>query len=296
MDKTSDDLIEDLSDKKVNQIYIWRAEVNSARNLCVCSRSTSSVMAVPPAPGASKDALPNSASSTALDSDNRPDSTRKPIDPSGPSCQPAEPANPFNPRGAPATSLALKLGCPVCTAPIDENVKLEVLRKEGEMGLVRGQVSTRSETSLNNMTECVSGHKYEPPKPTRWERVVSKPLKGLKKATSLGDEKSSGKSKSTVKGKAKAIFKPLKKLLKVSSKNTLSSNGSADEPPIRPRATEMYHAYRPGAQDAGTSRGSVETLLSALSDEERKRPGLTIDESAARLRRAQRLLDRTGRK
>lgn len=55
----------------------------------------------------------------------------------------------------------------------------------------------------------------------------------------------------------------------------------------RPRATEIYAQYRLDASSAG----SVATLA-GLSDDERRRPELTIDESAARLRRAARLLDR----
>ncbi|KAI1415926.1 hypothetical protein F5Y13DRAFT_140164 [Hypoxylon sp. FL1857] len=287
--------IEQFSSVKVNQIDIWRNEVNKARNYCVCSKPT---MVAPRPQGAIKDAVPNSSSSTAIDSDNRPESTKQPIDNSGPSHQPAkpaepaEPANPFNPRGAPATSLALKLGCPVCAELIDESVTFEVLRERGERGLVRGRASTRSEASFSNVGQIVSHDKYKSPASVRVKRAVSKPLQQLKRAASFEDEKSSDKSKSKGKGKAKAVFGPLRKLLRWSSKESLSSDG----PQTRPRATEMYHAYRVNAVEAEeTSAGSVETLLSSLSDE-RKRPRLTIDESAARLRRAQRLLERERKK
>ncbi|KAI0841983.1 hypothetical protein F5Y06DRAFT_165494 [Hypoxylon sp. FL0890] len=288
---TSENVIEKLSDKQVNRIDIWRAEVNSARNYCVCSRPTT---AAPSGQGARKDAVPPSASSTAIDSDIRPESTPQLVDVSGPSRQPAEPANSSNPRGVPTTSLALKLGCPVCAAPIDEDVSFEVLRRWGESGLVRGRVSPRSSASIHDIRKCVSHQNYKTPATMRFKRAVSKPLQHLKRVTSSGDEKSSEKSKS--KGKGKAVLRPLRKLLKGSSKETLSSNAETDEPRIRPRATEMYRDFRPDAGGAGTSAGSVETLLSALSDDERKRPGLTIDESAARLRRAQRLLEKERQK
>ncbi|KAI0141072.1 hypothetical protein F4776DRAFT_661894 [Hypoxylon sp. NC0597] len=270
----------------MNQIDIWRTEVNSARSYCVCSKPTTATSA---SQDASKDALPTATSSTAIDSDNRPESTHQLTDISGPSHQPA---NPSDHRGTPPTSLALKLGCPVCSAPIDESVSFQLLRRQGEQGLVRGRASPRSVASINNLRETSSYDKYKPPATTRFKRAVAKRFQNLRKAASFEYEKYSARGENKTKEMGKAVLRPLIRLFKGSSKETLSSNVGPDGARLRPRATEMYQAYRTGVQETGTSAGSVETLLSALSDDERRRPRLTIDESAARLRRAQKLLER----
>ncbi|OTA92137.1 hypothetical protein M434DRAFT_396688 [Hypoxylon sp. CO27-5] len=272
-----------------NRIEIWRTEVSLAQSYCVCSKPT---IATAANQVTSKDALPTSTSSTAIESDNHPESTQQSTDISGPSHQPAEPANPYDHRGAMQTSLALKLGCPVCSARIDESVSFQLLRRQGERGLVRGRASPRSVMNIDNLKETSSYDKYKPPATTRFKRAVAKPFKNLRKASSFEYEKYSARGENKTMEMGKAVLRPLMKLFGGSSKWTLSSDVGPDGARIRPRATEMYHAYR---EETGTSAGSVETLLSALSDDnERRRPGLTIDESAARLRRAQKLLERNG--
>ncbi|KAI1107532.1 hypothetical protein F4804DRAFT_297273 [Jackrogersella minutella] len=269
--------LKELSDDKIERIEIWALEVDSARRYCVCSNPTKHK----PANRTGKNPLSGSTSSTAVDSDNPPESSSQ---------------EPTKPTEAVTSPVALRLGgggllgntleCPMCLAPVNEDVSFVELRERGEAGLVRrGDDSPRSVASLNDISKPTSYRNYKTPASQRIKKAVAKPFARLKEAATTEDEKFKGK----------AVLKPLKRLFRRESKQSLSSDGGG-EPHVRPRATEMYRAYRTEAQTPATAAGSVETLLSALSDDDddgaRRRPGLTIDESAARLRRAQKLLQR----
>ncbi|KAI1188237.1 hypothetical protein F5B17DRAFT_282046 [Nemania serpens] len=66
---------------------------------------------------------------------------------------------------------------------------------------------------------------------------------------------------------------------------------SRDEPPLRSNGTGMYHDLCDGTGAADYDDEDDE-MSSTVSDDEGKRPTLGIDKSAARLRRAQRLLNK----
>ncbi|KAI2468097.1 hypothetical protein F4781DRAFT_399854 [Annulohypoxylon bovei var. microspora] len=273
----------ELSDEKVKQIYIWRTEVTSSDVPCACSKPTipepdpvsrSKSKSKGKGKGKGKAVARrgtqqiSGSSSTAMDSDNQPEPLQ-------------ERTNPFHSHGP----LSLKYGlfireetpCPMCEAPIDSGVIFTRIGARGEKALVRGNPSPRSASSLRYLSDVVSYDQYKTP-PKAWlKKTARKPLNHIKRAITPEDEKSKGKQ----------VLKPLLRLLRRSSMESLDS--SVEQPlTVRPRATEMYHTLPSNAESSGA--GSVETLLSGLSDDERRRPKLTIDESAARLRRAQRLL------
>ncbi|KAI2640417.1 hypothetical protein GGS26DRAFT_158155 [Hypomontagnella submonticulosa] len=258
-----------LSEAKLNVIIIWLAEVNAARKYCVCSKPT---LDGTDNHNITTDTPPASASGTAVSSDYY---SRPSLRQSAPSLAPA------------STSVSLKLGprrnrppCPMCSSQIDESVSFLSLRDHGEEGLVRKKASPRSVASIGNLseTEATDHRQYMTPTGRRVKTAVPRPIQQLQ---SPPDKKS----------KRKRILEPIMKLFKRPGHGEESCDDAEEEPEIRPRATEMYQAFRPNADNSKTS---IETAAS-LSDDECKRPKLAIDESAARLRRAQKLLDKTNK-
>ncbi|KAI0890059.1 uncharacterized protein GGS22DRAFT_149887 [Annulohypoxylon maeteangense] len=272
----------ELTDEKVRQIYVWRTEVEYSQTRCICSNPTM----IEPEPakkakGESKGKGKGKAvarrgghrteasSSTAMESDIQPE----------PSQEPAAP------REIPLTvGIFVREGdpCPMCKTPVNEGVLFSKIEGSGERAIVCTNASSRSMTSLNRISDVLSFRQYKTPPRTWLKRKARKPLEQIKRAVTPEDEKFKGKQ----------VLKPLMDLLKRRSSLESVSSGPAT---VRPRATEMYHTV-PSENDKLRARaGSVETLLSSLSDDdddERGRPKLTIGESAARLRRAQRLLDK----
>ncbi|KAI2629840.1 hypothetical protein GGR54DRAFT_281632 [Hypoxylon sp. NC1633] len=255
--------------RTVEKVDIWRAEVESSTICCSCSEPTNSEPRTVPI----LHSILHSTSSAAAGSVNPPGSSQ-------------QSTTPFNP----STSVALQLGgpsggppaCRLCGLPIDEDVALVRFRERGDQALLRSGASPRSEPSILHTGGVRSWRHYKKPGAGRFKRAIDDPLRPLKRlqnAVSAIDEKSAGKR----------ILRPIKRLFR-GSRQSLSSD---DGPKPRPRATEMYRAYRADAVPGeGSGAGSVETLDGLSDDDDRGRPRLTIDDSAARLRRAQRLLEK----
>lgn len=261
-------------------IHTWREEVTSSWSYCGCTRPT---ISSGPVGGASNTgAISASASSTAVGSANRPESSRQ----TSPSHQPPNPLeDPIKSSSAssrhdifrdpPLSSRSIasnlkpredRLICSRCGLRIDRDVSLRQPKGHNEEGLICRRLSPPSTADIERIPEL--GEPHIGP----WARYPQKAFKKLKRQSTRGESK------------GKRILKPLLRLLK-GKKETLSSTGDgSDNGPLR---TEMYRAYR---LDANVDAGSVETLA-ALSDDEYRRPRLTIDESTARLRRAQKLLN-----
>ncbi|KAI1459077.1 hypothetical protein F4805DRAFT_422528 [Annulohypoxylon moriforme] len=269
----------ELSDEKVRQIHVWRTEVECSQTQCICSNPT---VVEPESAGRAKSKSKDkgkgkavlrrgggqrteaSTSSTAMESDIQPEPLLRPA--SSPRRTPIT-VGFFVPEGEP---------CPMCETPVNEGVMFERIGARGEKAIVCTNASSRSMSSVNRLSDVLSYQQYKTPPKTWLKRKARKPLDQIKRAVTPEDEKSKGKQ----------VLRPLLGLLRRSS----SDSSSSGPPTVRPRATEMYHTV-PSREDSDIA-GSVETLLSGLSDDERGRPKLTIDESAARLRRAQKLLER----
>ncbi|KAI1382086.1 hypothetical protein F4677DRAFT_14752 [Hypoxylon crocopeplum] len=264
----------EVSHRTITRINIWRAEVKSTETYCSCSAPA---IREPD----SKDALLTSTANTAVASEIPPEPPQQPV--VQPVVQPAPaPSGPATFLAGPSDGPPI---CPICLLPIDEGVSFARLREHGDEGLVRSRSSPRSEASIKGIGDVTSSKDYTTPRKIRIRRAVKRPLRPFKRAKMVVASK--GK-----KFKKKRIVRRVKRLFK-GSKDSVSS----DDHKIRPRATEMYRAYRydakPEADAANADAGSVETLDGLSDDSERRRPRLTIDESAARLRRAQKLLGKT---
>ncbi|KAI0383937.1 hypothetical protein F5Y04DRAFT_24278 [Hypomontagnella monticulosa] len=276
---SGEDVSPGLSETKLNVINIWIAEVKAARKYCVCSKPT---MDGTDNWNINKDVYtqpqPASGSGTAVSSD---------FDlqyfPSGAGASTSAP-----PKLA-APSRRSRPPCPMCSSQIDEGVTFLSLRDRGEEGLVRKKTSPRSMASIGNLTEteAIDHRHYRAQTARRVKEAVMKPIQKMKSPADNNNKDS----------KRKRILQPIKKLFKKSGEKSEEGDKGGEEEEeeqeqeenTRPRATEMYKEYRPNATK---SKSSLETVASP-SDDERRRPRLAIDESAARLRRAQRLLDRS---
>ncbi|KAL7629438.1 hypothetical protein AAE478_000958 [Parahypoxylon ruwenzoriense] len=277
-----------VSNPKFERIDIWRSEVNSTRIYCVCSAPATPGL---DSHGASKDALPISTSSTAVGSDSRAESTHQfPVSPipttsnvssdyhwetSQISHQP--PAQPEARRSKLAIS---KKGlpddrqiCAVCSSRVDTDVSYMSFKEDGTSGFIRTNRSPRSVASIKKLKEVVSSKNYKTPRSMRVERAIKAPFKRLKNAALPVDDTSRRRRIVT------RLFGDPKQ----------PKPSTDDEQKTHPRATEMYYLLRPDVDP-----GSVETLA-GLSDDERRKPGLTIDQAAARLRRASKLLGKTSK-
>ncbi|KAI1208909.1 uncharacterized protein F4807DRAFT_429917 [Annulohypoxylon truncatum] len=265
----------ELTDEKVRQIYVWRTEVEYSKTQCLCSgpsmvdpsftrRAKSEGKGKGKAVARRGVQRTEASSSTAMDSDIQPE-----------------------PHGTPPRDSPPQIGlfipeedpCPTCDSPVNAGVMFLKVGVKGERGIVCTNPSPRSTTSVNRLSDVLSYQQYKTP-PKAWlKQKARKPLEQIKRAVTPENENS----------KRKQVLKPLLGLLRKSSTDSLSSG----PPTVRPRATEMYHTVP--SRDDLLRAGSVKTLLSGLSDDDddgRGRPKLTIDESAARLRRAQRLLEK----
>ncbi|KAI1779887.1 hypothetical protein F4818DRAFT_400964 [Hypoxylon cercidicola] len=271
------------------KIAIWRDEVNLSQKYCVCSR---------PRIGST----PTGSSTTAADSSDYTESSSPLLLSSPPSATQArhydlwkDSSTESNPSSNPsddsvkARSIVVSIHsknepftCSTCGAPIDMNVAFAQLRDRGDEGFVRKWSSPRSDASLI--------HKESPPDLAivewyrnfkhRANKIEAVRNVGNKIAATLEDEKSTGK---------RILGRPLSKLFK-GNKKKLSSLSEGDRK-NRPRATEMYNVYH---SESSSDLGSIGIQWS-LSDGEYRRPRLAIDDAAARLRRAQRLLGKANK-
>ncbi|KAI0020155.1 hypothetical protein F4780DRAFT_743050 [Xylariomycetidae sp. FL0641] len=251
---------------RFDRIDIWRNEVSSSRIYCVCSAPA--ILA--------EDAASLSGSSTALSS-----SSGNPVEPTVRPIDRIHALPRFLARQS-RSRLVLEekkssegeADCPVCASPTD-GVSYVSFSKDGS-GLVRLAAASRSEDALRKFEED------GPAKSKQAKRRLLKTMSMIFKGPRPFDLSTSIR-KSPLSGKGAIIDK----------KTGPTSQGEN----IR-MATEMYQALRPRdrANEIGASdQGSVETL-GVMSDDERKKPQLTVDASAARLRRAQKLLDKTLRR
>ncbi|KAI1385047.1 uncharacterized protein F4822DRAFT_433574 [Hypoxylon trugodes] len=274
----------EMNENKVRRIYIWRAEVRHARKFCQCSRPTG----LPPKPPGSSDkgknVLLTSTSSTAVESDNRPESSLQQAD------EPSTPFPNFPPAILDRDPFDDEPLCPVCSLPIGEGLQFAELREQGEAGLINNMISSRSAPShLKNMAEVHSvTQRLRKGRRARFKRQVSRHLRRLK----IEAAQHAGEAKEKVKKQAMRVVRPILKLF--GKKDPLPPHIVLIDRGLRPRATEMYMRYRPDYASLGDTAND---LLSAIDDDDsaRGRPKLTVDETADRLRRAQRLLDRMNR-
>ncbi|KAI0898234.1 hypothetical protein F4806DRAFT_351429 [Annulohypoxylon nitens] len=272
----------ELSSEKVRQIIVWRTEVDYSRTHCICSTPTmlQTSRATPSRSGSEdKDKDEGKGKGKAVDRGGQQtgesSSTAIESDIPEPKDVPVH-VGMFIPEGDP---------CPTCATPVNEGVKFKPVAASGDNAIIWTNASARSTSSLNRLSDVISYRQYQTP-PKTWLQRAKKPVQKIKRAVTPDHEKS----------KRKAVLKPLMGLLRRRSSTGSNSSGPLT---VRPRATEMYHTV-PDAVPPGAA-GSVETLLSGLSDsdddnhDKRGRPKLTIDDSAARLRRAQRLLEKQKR-
>ncbi|KAI5866614.1 hypothetical protein GGS23DRAFT_279446 [Durotheca rogersii] len=283
------------SNPKFDRIDIWRTEVNRARKYCVCSAATASGFG---SNRVSKDAPPLSSSSTAVGSDSRTELSQHHIALSHPAASNDSSDN--HPESAPSAQSARRplasseaprsktstpdTGrsdnqnpniCAVCSSRVDTEVSYLPLTEDGSSGFVRTNRGPRSVASIKKLKEAVSSKNYKTPRSMRINRAIKAPFKHLKNVALPPDRTS----------KRRRI---VSKLFGNASGYASSSD---DEQKPRPRATEMYYLLRPDVDP-----GSVETLagLSDDDDDERRKPGLTIDQTASRLQRALKLLEKNG--
>ncbi|KAI0013484.1 hypothetical protein F4779DRAFT_397200 [Xylariaceae sp. FL0662B] len=265
------------------RIDIWRTEVSSSPIFCVCSE--------PPAPpaaesseetdtgrgGSTSQLVPGTAPASAPKSDNTaagglglPRSLKQRLSTRH------RPRLLFKAKSA-ADAPHTHRVCAVCLLPVEEDVLFVSFRGDGSAKVRLSEVARMSEVPL-----------YKGPMKERLVNTLSGIFKGSNRLPSSDDgpavaaaapetETGTGIGAATGTGKGAAI-----------------ESKQAGEGEGEPRGgTAMYHALRGGEGDGGVDddEASVATL-GALSDgdDERRKPQLTIDETAARLRRAQKLL------
>ncbi|KAI1466746.1 uncharacterized protein F4812DRAFT_432658 [Daldinia caldariorum] len=191
--------------------------------------------------------------------------------------QAATPESPIDSGLSSLTAHARKPGrrgppkCAVCRFPFDGNTKFEKLREFGEMGLVRCG-SPRSVYSLDKETK----NKLGPQSSflAFGTRKRQRPKQTTTKDSSISDSFENFKSRSR------------RSLTSFRTKFFDWFDNDHTIPEDRPRATEAYAQYR--CHDTPTA--SMEDLWSG--DDNYRKPELTLDETAARLRRAAHLLSR----
>ncbi|KAI1798543.1 hypothetical protein F4811DRAFT_198535 [Daldinia bambusicola] len=263
-----------IESRKVRMIEAWVSEVKATPKYCQCSR-TRVLPRIEEGAGTSK-------SSSLVSGSNQSDRVSASLITYSP--------NPASSRWRPK--------CSVCGMPFDDSTKFEKLRELEGVGLVRSG-SPRSVLNLRKGKKFKSASQ-----PSSFELRI--PEKQRVEHMSL-KERLSGSLKSF-----KSLSKNLGRMT-VESSRRLKAKGMESlrslktkilewprrKPPLfddccavrtdRPRATEAYAQYRRHA----TTTGSVEDPGDWSGDDDPRKPGLTIDESAARLSRAARLLNRT---
>ncbi|KAI0854242.1 hypothetical protein F5Y00DRAFT_222602 [Daldinia vernicosa] len=248
-----------LSNRKLRVIETWRAEVKSTQNYCVCSR---------PCLGSSESTneASESTSTTSVGIDSNPQSSHQ-----SDSTESTPPVT-LSPTDITDSELLGKPTCPNCQLLIDRDVSLNELNECGETGLVR-KGSPRSLSGLDKLDEiilCYQDLAADKPKKSKIKDHLLNPITNLK---SLGSKTvaSSG-----------TLNKGMRSLRSLKAKKSSSPGDNVvSVRSNRPRATEIYAQYRCDASSAESS------------DDERKRPMLSIEERRDRLRRARSLARRT---
>ncbi|KAI8960915.1 hypothetical protein F5Y11DRAFT_247415 [Daldinia sp. FL1419] len=270
-----------LSGRKIRMIESWVSEVLSNPGFCTCSR-------------------PDIAPPRITDEESPSTSTLAAIPEDEPQSHRSSSVRIKHPSGS--SSINIGSGrpnlssCPSCQSPLDEAISLKKLRELEDLSFVR-KGSPRSSAGSSKLSPIpVVGDGHKPiALPKHKPIVIAKPekrmgpskeqlLKPFQKLKVFGSRTvaTSRRLKAKVLG-----MKSLRIRLMERQGKLPQSGDDVEARASRPRATNVYAQYRLNASSAG----SVETLA-GLSDDERRRPGLTVDESAARLRRAARLLNR----
>ncbi|KAI0164885.1 hypothetical protein GGR57DRAFT_215745 [Xylariaceae sp. FL1272] len=164
------------------------------------------------------------------------------------------------------------LHCPICDLPND-SVVYESLNGDGK-GLVRRSVSPRSASSVQPIeSESKIGSRKQ--SLIRAITYVFRPHRGLGLPRHSDSQRGTGTP-----------------LLKLDSESAERGSVSPTTDKLNlASSTNMYHLLRRDVQNDGIPPASEGTLLS--EDLERKKPRLAIEESAARLERANLLLNKS---
>ncbi|KAI1159112.1 hypothetical protein F5B18DRAFT_41735 [Nemania serpens] len=263
-------------DSKLDRIEIWRNEVAASRLCCTCSAPT---VQAGPRRSSSPSRLPTTS--------NLYKNIAKLA---GPLSLDRDEGNPFfsftasgsEQGGSLRPSERTSHNCSVCASPID-GVAYKWLSSDGS-GLVLARNSPpRLLSSLKSREtgEPATEGQAQWMGKLLWERVSQ-----LFRHTN-GEEppQSCEPSESTSIQRQRADTGAL---------NTpITMIRSRNEALLRRNGTEMYHNLRDRTGLGGTADNDGEDeMISTVSDDEGKRPTLGIDKSAARLRRAQRLLNK----
>ncbi|KAI8632321.1 hypothetical protein F5Y19DRAFT_359561 [Xylariaceae sp. FL1651] len=264
---------------KFDRIDIWRTEVASSQIYCACSALALQVMQADPCEssrssmgmasisdlgsstgaGYSRDSV--TTASYPLKEQKRPKFLPSALKPNLSSIAPGER------EGS---------DCPLCASPTD-GVAYKWLSNDGS-GLVQGWNSPRSISSVKRLEE---GGKAKPKKSLL--KVVSQVFRRSKRFDLPRGSEVSQPSTTT----KNASYSNVQN----ASKNTTTGTNAIP----RMAGTEMYHRLRREAGVDGTgdhdADGSDDTV-EGFSDDDRKKPRIGIDASSARLRRAQKLLNK----
>ncbi|GAP86148.2 hypothetical protein SAMD00023353_0302810 [Rosellinia necatrix] len=251
-------------DAKFDRIEIWRNEVAASPICCVCS-APSSASARSPTAGLYK-SLVKLASSLTTDREE---------DPAVPSTTSASDGS----NSSHARERRRSRDCTTCASPLD-GVAYKRLGADGS-GLVRARdVSAPSLASINCLE---AGGKAKGGKKSLLKKVsqVFRRAKWLEWSQSNKSTELADTQQTTQTTHPNTLDDPI-----------TTTAGPCSRIAQRPVGTEMYHSLRPGtgSGDVAGDDGEDE-IVDAVSDGDDKKPKVGIDESAARLRRAQKLLN-----
>ncbi|KAI1113639.1 hypothetical protein F5Y14DRAFT_417330 [Nemania sp. NC0429] len=279
---------------KLGRIEIWRHEVAASRLSCVCSAPTVQEDIIIAGPGPGPGPRRSSSSPTRLSAPGNllyksiarlasPPSSSMDRDREGGEDSFFFPlaASGSEQGGSRQLSKRLNHNCSVCASPVVDGVAYKWLGRDG-FGLV---LARRKKNSPRLLSSFFGSRRRGGPEnegemgKMLWERAsqLFRRGKGV-----VGPSKnyceSSGSIISVQRRRAEADTDGLGAATMTTM--AISPNGA----PSRGNGTEMYR----GTADDGED----EDMICPVSDDEGKRPTLGIDESAARLRRAQRLLNK----
>ncbi|KAI0600223.1 hypothetical protein F4775DRAFT_75848 [Biscogniauxia sp. FL1348] len=273
---------------KFDRIDIWRTEVSSCRVFCACSAPATASTA-----NTSKESLAVSATATASASASVSGSGASSVTNSTNLTEASVHRSRWNqvrPKlfsSSRKTKLRIDLptgeprACPVCSSPIDADVSYKSFSK-GDSGFVHNSILLAADAKNKRLEGGLSAKakKFR-------EQNPFKAISGVFRGSRTPDPPT-----------AESPLSPLSTNNdKLGGKRKSTSGCDGNPGP----STEMYHLLRPEGRErdrAGNDvdAGSVETLA-GLSDDDsvdkRGNPRLTLDATAARLERAQRLLSRT---
>ncbi|KAI1082756.1 hypothetical protein F5B20DRAFT_483109 [Whalleya microplaca] len=242
-----------------DRIDIWRTEVLSSPTFCVCSAPPTRAGSERTSGQGGSSPSPLSPASSSNNAAGGPDPPAAPVK------QPATLFRPwalFKTKSAPNTHRI----CPMCSRPIEDDVSFVTFKGDGA-GKVRMSEVVQAEASSKKAKGGTAAAKGKEPTRKRLIKAVSGYFKSPN-TPAKGSGKENGKVGET------------------------SQAGQTGEQ--HPEGTAMYGQllYHRGGEGGDDDSMSVDTL-GGLSDDARGKPQLTIDDTAARLRRAQRLLNKS---